>query len=615
MASLSLALPVKERTPHSATPEAEVPQEDVVLVAGFGDEVATDYGAYVSRTARADLHDGKPEEKRSVVRIVDLSTPKEMTAIRNELGRENLAAVVLFLRSQLTGREQRGLDELLILAVERRAEFVGVVSTFRVHLGDRDAAEAEGQVLEKTRELSARIAVFWPGFVLSHGARAGRWLRRIGFCFPLVPRRLRSCCVEGDDLFAAIETERSDTTPRRPRTFTLLGPNRPWRELLAERRAPGFLSGCLLFVSALLSLLLIGHLAGLVFALLARFRPALRCWNFDTLRPRSLHELLVLYNKYNHRHVRVVGYNNGVTHFGHRYPGKTVISTVLCDRIVRSEPDEIAADCGATIRKARDFLTGDGQDLYVIPNYSYVCLGTAFFVPIHGSAADYSCVADTISRVILYDPLLDRLVAATRDEPAFREHVYNPSSNALVLRLYLRVKDKSLYFVRREEWSDPSSAELLNALRDEEAANVEVRKSKASSAAVQVYKYYQDRRESPTSAIEVPRDSLGRLWDRLEENPVTSFLMHALTRHLAFHVELFFTAEEFATFWETHATLPLRKIQLRYIRRDGMPHSPFCRHDCVSADLFMFRRHRPAFEAYLKRTFAVVRTNPGKHSM
>jgi hypothetical protein len=60
--------------------------------------------------------------------------------------------------------------------------------------------------------------------------------------------------------------------------------------------------------------------------------------------------------------------------------------------------------------------------------------------------------------------------------------------------------------------------------------------------------------------------------------------------------------------------LPLRKIQLRYIRRDGFPHSPFRDHDCVSADMFMFRKHREQFEAYLKKTFSVVRANPGKHS-
>jgi hypothetical protein len=98
-------------------------------------------------------------------------------------------------------------------------------------------------------------------------------------------------------------------------------------------------------------------------------------------------------------------------------------------------------------------------------------------------------------------------------------------------------------------------------------------------------------------------------------NPVTSALFHGLTRRFAHHVELFFTADEFAAFWETHGRLPIAKIQLRYIKRDALPHSPFRDHDCVSADLFMLKKHRPAFEKYVRETFKQVRYNPGKHSM
>src|SRR5262249_48829264 len=156
--------------------------------------------------------------------------------------------------------------------------------------------------------------------------------------------------------------------------------------------------------------------------------------------------------------------------------------------------------------------------------------------------------------------------------PAFREHVFNLQADVLLLRLHLRAKPKSRYYVRRETVKDPGSGELLGTLRDGRATNVEVRKSSASSDTVTVSRYYQDPGATPSRVLELPRDALGRLWDRLEENPVTSFLMHALTRHFAWHVELFFTAEEFATFWEGHRALPLRKLQLRYIRRDGMPH-------------------------------------------
>jgi hypothetical protein len=566
-----------------------------LLVVGLGGPVAADYAAWVGG-----------REQRPVVFAADAFPRAEVPAEVTDL--------VLFLGSRLSEGDRRVVDDVLALAGERGARFVGVVSSFRAHFGDRDAIEAEECVLAQARGLRARTVMFRPGHVLSCNSRTRANLRRLGSFYPLVPRRLRSCCVEGDELFAAIDSERQATGARRGRLFTVLGPNLPWKDRLAQHRAKGLGSTCLTAVSFLLSLLLVGQIAGLILNLLARRRPALRRWTFDTLRPGSLGELLALYNPYNYRHVKVVGYNNGVVHFGHRYPGRTIVSTVHCNRLRRAGPAVLKADGGATVRQALDFLAGTGQELYVIPNYSYVCLGTAFFVPIHGSAADFSTVADTINRVVLYDPVSDRLVAATRDDPAFRDAVYNLQADALLLRLSLRVKPKSRYFVHREELDNPGSEELLAALRDTTATNVEVRKSSAASAKVTLSKYYNDPGETPSPLLELPRDALGRLWDRLEENPVTSFLMHALTRHFAFHVELFFTAEEFATFWAGHRALPLRKLQLRYVRRDGFPHSPFREHDCVAVDLFMFRRHQPQFMAWLKQTFAVVRTNPGKHS-
>ena len=184
----------------------------------------------------------------------------------------------------------------------------------------------------------------------------------------------------------------------------------------------------------------------------------------------------------------------------------------------------------------------------------------------------------------------------------------------LVLRLYVRIAPKSRYYVHKETCQNATSDQILNALQDSSASNVEIRKSQPSSDEIRISRYFKDPKETETATLELPRDALGRLWDRLEENPITSFLMHALTRHLAWHVELFFTASEFAQFWESCGGLPLRKIQLRYIRSDGLPHSPFRDHDCVSVDLFMLRWHRHQFEAYLHEAFRVIRYNPGKHS-
>jgi hypothetical protein len=522
------------------------------------------------------------------------------------------AGAVLFLRPHPSAANRRGLDEVLAAVGERPGGFVGVVSSFRTHLGDPATAAAEREALDRLRDAGARAVVFRPGIVLDRGTTAA--LRRFGPLYPLVPRRVRTCFVPADELFATIERERTAPARGRRRAVAVLGPNRPWRDVLAEHRPRGPLSAAVTAVCYLLSWLLVGQLAALLLAVAARWRPALRRWHCHTLEPRSLHELRSLCHPANARYVKVVGYNHGVNHFGHRHPGRVVVRTAGINRVRLRGSDRLRADAGATVRRALDALAPAGRTLYVVPNFSYVCLGTAYYVPIHGSAADFSCLAETITKVLLYDPAADRLVAATPDDPAFREHVYNPRSAAVLLRLEVSTRPQAPYYMTREELTEPDAATVLAALTDPKPTNVEVRKAKAAGPTCTLARFYADPAGADAPPLELPRDALGRLWDRLEENPVTAFLMHALTRHLAWHCELFLTADEFARFWADHRTLPVRKLQLRYIRRDGFPHSPFRDGDCVSADMFLFRPSRPAFEAYLATNHPAVRYNPGKHS-
>ncbi len=113
--------------------------------------------------------------------------------------------------------------------------------------------------------------------------------------------------------------------------------------------------------------------------------------------------------------------------------------------------------------------------------------------------------------------------------------------------------------------------------------------------------------------MEVPRDSIGRLWDRLEENPVSSWLFHAFVRKCGFHVELFLNEAEFEVFWRAHTTLPLSKIQL--VKADGLSNSPFGDCDRISADIFMKRKNSAAFLKFMQENLPNARFNPGKHSM
>lgn len=650
---------------------------DTVFVASFGNAVAADYAAFIGADGRNSavvvgdkgirqlvvapvrslpidefLHATEeypsapgPVTKRACSRAgagadqplqtdVALESPTYVnpdSAIRPSL--------IIFTNSRLTARERCDLDDILEAARRCHTTFVGIVSTFRVHLDDPRVVEVENYIVSRASDLDACLVVFRPGHVLGKHSSMRRMLERFAPLYPLFPESLSSCFIEESELFSAIETERL-LEERRPdpldagedvekmsrpnragrsisgknRAYTLLGSNRPWRDMLYRFRTPGHGALFATAVSTLLSWLLVGRAIALVLTLLAWRFPWLRQWNVQTLKPRSIRELLSLCHRGNFDHVKVVGYNNGVHHFGHRHPAKTVVSTIRCRRMAHAGTSTLKADCGTTVRRALDFLAKNNQELYVVPNYSYVSLGTSFFVPIHGSAVDFSTVADTICRVVLYDPDTDRIISAARDDAAFREHVYNMQARVVVLRLYLLTRPKSSYFIHRETLENLSSSDLLLALRDPSATNVEIRQAQAASAKVTVARYYTDLGEISLPALELPRDALGRLWDRLEENSVTSYLMHAVGRHVVWHTELFLTPGEFDVFWRTHDRLPLRKIQLRYLRRDGLPHSPCRDVDCISADLFVFRRDRFRFLEYLETTLPTVRTNPGKHS-
>jgi hypothetical protein len=580
--------------------------DEVLVIAGCGNPVLADYATHCIRRGRNVSVISTPDVCRKI------AAPAELYLAPHS-GRR-VSGIVVFLNKHLTGRDRAVLEAVVEAAKEGRPDCVCIISTFLVHFGDRAAARAEALVLERLRGSSARVVVLRPSHVLSRHSPLGGFLRRSWLWFPLLPARLRSCCVEGDELFAVIDQELVGPG-RQGRTYTLLGANRPWRERLLENKKGRLARACVAFTRILLPLTLIRFVAGLFLAFAARRSPRLQPWHLETMRPGSIRELLTLYNKHNYPHVKVVGYNNGVVHFNQQHPAKTVVSTVRCNRVARVKGQVAEFDAGVTVRQAMDVLRPFGKELHVLPNYSYVSLGTAYFIPIHGSAGTFSTIAEAIEKVVVYDPAEDRFVLAKRGEPAFGRYLYNLTAEVLLLRLTLQTKDKSRYYVRQLQSANPTNQEILGYFHDDRPSNVEVRKAGSAADAVTVYQYYTQQADGDGAALELPRDAVGRLWDRLEENPISSALFHGLVRWLGYHVELFLSEPEFATFWETHRSVPIQKIQLRFVRRDGFPNSPFREHDCVAADLFMLKKHRGVFDAYVKAALGAVKMNPGKHSM
>ena len=166
---------------------------------------------------------------------------------------------------------------------------------------------------------------------------------------------------------------------------------------------------------------------------------------------------------------RVVGYNNGVIHFGHRYPGKTIVSTVRCRRPSATGRGRLKADCGATVREALDFLAASRRGTLRRPELLLRLPGDRLLRadPRVGRRLLHGGGHDRPGRPLRPGAAIGSS-RPSRDEPAFIEHVYNLRSRVVVLRLYLLAKPKSGYFVRSETLKNPSADDLLAALRDRE---------------------------------------------------------------------------------------------------------------------------------------------------
>ena len=548
----------------------------------------------------------------------------------------------------------------------------------------------------------SRLIVLRTGYVLSPSSLMTNRLKRLRRFHVLTGPHLTSTFVVGDKLFSAInaELQQFDREHRHPtpvatsanadtenaslvqsqdmpgedssrsqtkfgsptsdvgnnsassntRCLTILGIRRSWQAVLTEQLTVGSAERSSGNADSLAATLCrrvgISWLVCTMIRLLGILVPSFRQIHFDTLKPHSVREIISLYNRHNCRDVQLAGYNNGVNHFGWKFPERTVVlttgipgktqlsdasmldlearlrSAVLAENRDSPSPDDAAVsgthftvDAGLTLKHCIQELNKVDREFYVVPNYSWISMGTLYFVPVHGSGSHVSTLGDTIEDVLLYDGETEEFIFARRGDKLFRDAMYDTSRHRLLLRLTLRVKPKSVYSVKHETLDNPSAENVLKVFEDPEASNVEIRKNRAANTSIDIRRYYIDSPSAATCALEMPRDSIGRVWDRLEKTPVASTLFHWFVRRFAFHVELFLRPEEFVIFWNHHQTLPISKIQLRQMLKDGMTNSACAHENCLSADLFMTRSNRDVFLGFISTHLPHVRCNPGKQSL
>ena len=584
------------------------------------------------------------ESKSRVFERIDLSASDESSSS----DAVEIPEIVLFVEEEVSSPTFRAFRWIVDAARDRPVRCVIVIQSVSLHFNDPNATAFETILHDNLKSHVSSLTIIRTGFIVNPSSATSLWFRRLSGLYRLLPSRMTSTFLDGAKLFSIIDEElvrdqnswESSVPPTESslRDITILGQRRPWRDVAAEFQSGGGMQQVLQLPCAVISLLGIPWLFYWAVVLAGKIVPSLRQFHFHTLKPRSVRELISLYNRHNCSHVQIAGYNNGVNHFGWKYPNQTVVLTTSIPGDVRLstlrsttlQSPESSAATGSTLESQATLVTVDAgltlnhcvkelnkvqREFYVVPNYSWISMGTLFFVPVHGSGSRVSTLGDTIEHVLLYDGDNERYVQAHRGDDVFRDAMYDMKRHWLLLNLTLRVKPKSKYFVRRSKIENPSAEDIRNLFNDPEASNVEIRKNQAAGTAIDVSHYFVDTKAGGSDTMELPRDSMGRIWDRLEETPVVSTLFHWFVRTFAFHVELFLKPEEFAIFWEHHRSLPVSKIQLRRVLKDGISHSACEQDDCISADLFMTRRNRDVFCRFVATYLPNVRTNPGKQSL
>lgn len=437
-----------------------------------------------------------------------------------------------------------------------------------------------------------------------------RWLA------PLLPRSATLPCLSAVRLAQVLTAEftgESSLPVAGLRRLTIPGRRYSLRQLLQRGRGRAAGSVLAAAIASIAAYCGAGVLVSLLLGVMVRQGRGWTSLLVQTVRPRSSGELLELYNRWSWPDVQLAGWNNGVVHFGWKFPGRTVVSTSASGRCLRVGRETVTVDGGVPLKRVLLALQAVGRSLPVVPNFSWISMGTAFFVPVHGSGSRMSTLGQAVVRVLVYDAAVGCLRRLHRDDPEFQRMMYDRSRPLLLLRMTLQTQQPLKYAVREESLRDPVADELLLAFADPRAANVEVRKARAIDREVIVRRF--DAEPADAGGGELPRDRLGSLWDRIEETPVAGWLFHWFVRSFAFHVELLMSPEQFRVFWEHHRRLPLAKIQLRRMLRDGIENSACRDCDCICADLFMLRGKRHVFTKFIAEHLPAVRTNPGKQSL
>ena len=295
---------------------------------------------------------------------------------RHAIEQTQVLQMLLVLPTNLSKSDQRLVDSCAEYAHHQASFRVCLISSFSAHLGDAAQLQFENTLSQnfETAE-NCRVTVLRTGHRLETSTVLRKRLQLLAPTYPLLTTRWKSCFLDSDELSAAIEGLFEKTYWPRRRVITLLGHNRLLSDVLSEYKLPSAATNAVSLLASLAKAVGVGALLGWA----ASFKKPFRLWQCQTIQPESTCELLALYNPYNHHHLAISGYNTGVVHFGWKYPDRTVVKTTAAGKCLRIGDRRVDVDAGLTLKRVNTALDRNNDEFYVLPNYSYISMGTTIF--------------------------------------------------------------------------------------------------------------------------------------------------------------------------------------------------------------------------------------------
>lgn len=361
-----------------------------------------------------------------------------------------------------------------------------------------------------------------------------------------------------------------------------------------------------------------------------------------TFQPESERDLLSLAQECN-TDIRIRGYDNQGLYFLN--PGglrSTTVSLRKLDQVIELDTNRnvVHVQAGIHFGTLLRFLESHGKWLANYPNYHFISVGACIATPVHGSNLAFPFIADLVESVRVYDRNRDRVLSVGPNDELFHRLIFSPETlrGSVILSAELRITDRQKYVLNSRsvpvenlkfDFTDGRILGQSNDVNQESCQHSEVRINAPSSshATIQSYRQVSDPSEcekrGDNELLSIKADSIGRKWNLLQSNAVTSACTSSIARGFL-NFEWFFSPEDFETFWKALHVGKSRpgfyKLLIRYNRVNQHLSTPF--HGTISIDITvlnhpwarrrgveLYQQFRPlehrgkySIERYLRRT-------------